>query len=239
MESILTSVHSNTITIETLQSGKDGHKAGDIVYRMPQETAGRIWDFLAMTGGQEARKTCQGQIFKRADTVEACIQSIERLAMNLADGGPETLLQVAQQNVPVRPAPGQPIAVGVANLAAEGVPLIVPVYRVVYEHAPRRQNFDMSWSPLVLATSAAAIAIATSWALYIPQSLTEIWIDGEKVLVDLTEDKLACPKDILCVADDCLGQKEFSRTAVQPYCKKVSSNSPLDLVTCSLLNAAG
>ncbi|KAH7071451.1 hypothetical protein BKA63DRAFT_568584 [Paraphoma chrysanthemicola] len=215
-----------TITLQpptTPTAAKDGHKAGDIVYRIPQDTADRIHDFLAMTGGHEAQKICQGQNLRRADTAEACIQSIERLAMNLADGGPSDLLQVAQQNVPVRPAAGQPIAIGVANLAAEGVPLIIPVYRAVYEHAPRRPNFDMPWNPYVLATGGAALSIAISWALYVPQSLTEIWIDGEKVLTDLKEDKLVCPRNIVCVADDCQGQKEFSKTVSGLYCKTLNN----------------
>ncbi|KAF2023189.1 hypothetical protein EK21DRAFT_118998 [Setomelanomma holmii] len=215
-----TTTSPNVITIETLQASKDGHNAGDVVYRLFQVTADRIGDFPTMTGGQEAQKTCQGQTLRRADTVEACIQSIERLAMNLANDGPDNLLPVAQQNVPVRPAPGQHVAVGVANLTAEGVPLIVPLYRVVYEHAPRRPNFDLPFSPLALATSAAAIAITTLWVLYIPQSLTEVWIDGEKILVDLNEDKLSCPKNILCAADECLGQAESKSTIGQPYCKK-------------------
>jgi hypothetical protein len=40
------------IAIETLTSDTDGHKAGSAVYRIPQDTASRIQDFLGVNGLQ-------------------------------------------------------------------------------------------------------------------------------------------------------------------------------------------
>jgi hypothetical protein len=175
-----------------------------------------------MTGMPDIQNKCQGVNAKRADNVQECLRGIERLAMNLADGGPDNLLQVAQQNIPANPGAGQPIAAALPNIAIEGIPLVVPVYRVIYEHAPRRPNFDMGWSPTILATSAAALAIVSSWAFSKPQTLTEIWIDGEKILVDLKEDKLSCPKDVFCIADNCAGQDRGNNwVGADPYCRKV------------------
>jgi hypothetical protein len=216
----------NFITIETLPVDKDSHKAGDIVYRIPQDAASRINDFLAITGIQETQNICKGQDVKRADGVQECLQHIQRHAMDLADVGPSNLLQIAQQNIPVRPADGQAIGFPIETLAAEGIPILIPVYRVIYEHAPRRPDFDMGWDPVILAKSAAAIAIAAHAAMFVGESILEIWISKDKVTYDLKEDRLSCPKDLLCVADECLGQEnEKNMVGVSPYCKKVSRNT--------------
>ncbi|KAH7079685.1 hypothetical protein FB567DRAFT_449769 [Paraphoma chrysanthemicola] len=214
----------DTITIETLQASRDNHKAGDVLYRIPANTSQRILDFLGMTGLAEAQDKCQGVKTKRVDNVQECLRSIERLAVNLADGGPDNLLQVAQQNMPANPGAGQPIAAAIPNLAIDGIPLVIPVYRVMYEHGPRRPNFDMGWSPAILATSGLAVAIVYNWATAKPQTLTEIWIDGEKVMSDLTDQKLACPKDLFCIKDNCAGQeREKNWVGPDPYCKKVET----------------
>jgi hypothetical protein len=219
---MLTSTFSDFITIETLTTDKDGHKAGDVAYHIPKDTATRINDFLAMTGMHETQEICKGQSLKRADVVEECLQHIQRHAMDLADIGPSNLLQIAQQNIPTRPAAGQAIGLAVENIATQGIPLIIPVYRAMSEHAPRVPNADGNWDADVLAKGAVAIAIAARVALYVGQGVVEIWISKEKLVTDLKEDKLVCPKDLPCVVDECKGQDEFSNNAdAMPYCKKV------------------
>lgn len=176
-----------------------------------------------MTGIQETQQICKDQAIKRADTLEQCLQHIQRHAVDLADAGPANLLQIAQQNVPARPAPGQAIALPIENLATEGVTLIIPVYRVIFEHAPRRPNFDMGWDPVVLTKSAVAVAIAAHAAMFVGESLLDVWIPRDKIVTDLKEDKLMCPKDMLCVVDECQGQEKGSinNQDKEPYCKKV------------------
>lgn len=212
--------------METLTVDRDDHKAGDVVYRIPPDAASRIKDFLAMTGLKKTQDICKDQSLKRADTTEECLRHIQRHAMDLADVGPSNLMQIAQANIPMRPAAGQAIGFPVENIAAEGVALVVPVYRVVYQHRPRRPNFDLGWDPYILATGATALAIAAHAVMFVGTNLLEIWVSQDKLVDDLSEDKLACPKDLVCIMDDCLGQKEGSnyRAGERPYCKKVKLN---------------
>jgi hypothetical protein len=236
-ESSLTEFKRNFITIETLSADRDDHKAGDVVYRIPDDAAARIGDFLGMTGIKETQDICKGQSLKRADTVQECIQHIQRHAMDLADVGPSNLLQLAQQNIPAQPAAGQSIGVAVANMATDGIPLIIPVYRVMHEHAPARAPVDAGWDPVALVKSATAIAIAAHAALVIGGSAVEIWISKDKLVTDLKEDKLACPKNMLCISDDCKGQTEWENLAhTAPYCKKVRLWCTLFSMSRTLMN---
>ncbi|KAF1918942.1 hypothetical protein BDU57DRAFT_124308 [Ampelomyces quisqualis] len=216
-----TSTSPNFITIETLPVDKDDHKAGDIVYRIPKDAAQRISDFLAITGIQDTQNICKGHNMRRADPVQECLQRIQRHAMDLVDTGPANLLQIAQQNIPARPPAGQAIGFPIEMIANEGIPLLIPVYRVVVAHAPPRPDLDMGWDPVVLAKSATAITIAAHAAIFVGQSILEMWIPKDKLTPDLREDRLSCPKDMLCVDDECQGQKEDTNiVGVRPYCKK-------------------
>jgi hypothetical protein len=115
---------------------------------MPQDAAQRISDFLAITGIKETQDICKGQSIKRADGVDECLRHIQRHDIELADIGPDNLLQVAQQNIPVRPPAGQAIGFPIETLATEGIPLLFLVYWIVYERAIRQTNFDMGWNPV-------------------------------------------------------------------------------------------
>jgi hypothetical protein len=183
---------------------------------------------------QKTQEICKGQNLRRADTAQECLQHIQRHAMDLADVGPSNLLQIAQAHIPARPAVGQAIGLPVENLVIDGIPMLIPVYRVVYEHAPRRPTFDMGWDPLVLVRAATSIAIAAHVAMFAGQSILDIWIPKDKVMTDLREDRLACPKNMLCVADECQGQKEESNYFASnvPYCKKVHRNNQDIVVEC-------
>lgn len=46
--------------METLSADKDDHKAGDVVYRLPQDAADRIRDFLAMTVLEKRKNFVKG-----------------------------------------------------------------------------------------------------------------------------------------------------------------------------------
>jgi hypothetical protein len=217
--------------VEILNADKDNHKAGDVVYRLPQDAADRIRDFLAMTGLAETQDQCEGRNVKRWGPLEECLQQIQRHALDLADSGPSNLLQIAQANIPSRPAAGQAIGFPIERLLSQGVPLTPAVYRVVLQHRPRRPNFDMGWDPRVLATSAVALTIAAHAVMHAGQSLLEIWVPKDRLMTDFMEDRLACSKDLYCINDDCLGQNEGANYASfhSPYCKKVSSQRSLEV----------
>jgi hypothetical protein len=170
-----------------------------------------------MTGLQDTQRICKAQ------PIEECLRHIQRHAIDLADGGPSNLLQIAQQNIPARPATGQAIGLPIENVATEGVTLIITVYRAIFEHAPRRPEFDMGWDPIVLAKSAAAIAIAAHAAMFVGDSLLDIYVPKEKILTDFKEDRLVCQKDMLCITEECCGQEENNsfKGEIAPYCKKV------------------
>jgi hypothetical protein len=176
-----------------------------------------------MTGIKDTQNICKGQSLRRADSLAECLEHIQRHAMDLADAGPSNLLQLAQQNIPAQPAAGQAIGLAVGNLATDGIPLIIPVYRVLHEHAPQRAPANTGWDPAALLKSATAVAIAAHTALVIGGNIVEIWISKDKLFTDLKEEKLACPKNILCVSDECKGQEEGKNLVnTEPYCKKVS-----------------
>jgi hypothetical protein len=176
-----------------------------------------------MTGLKESQEICKGQSLKRADPTEECIRHIQRHAMDLADVGPANLMQIAQGNIPMRPAAGQAIGFPIENIAIEGIPMVIPVYRVVVAHRPRRPNFDLGWDPVILATGATALAIAAHAVMVVGANFVEIWVSKDRLVPDLDEAKLACPKDLVCVMPDCLGQQEGinQQDGDVPYCKKV------------------
>ncbi|KAJ4377484.1 hypothetical protein N0V83_000309 [Neocucurbitaria cava] len=214
-----TTTAADFITIETLTADKDGRKAGDVVYRIPENAAARIQDFLGMTGIKDTQEKCKGQSLKRADNVQECLRRVQRHGMDLADVGPSNLLQLSQRNIPARPGPVQPIGFPIPNLAANGVLLLIPVYHVVYEHAPRAPNADQGWDPSILAKSAIGLTVAAHAAMFAGQSMLEIWVDKDKLVTNLKEDDLACPKDVICVSDDCKGQEEGKNVgAMTPIC---------------------
>ena len=133
-------------------------------------------------------------------------------------------MQIAQANIPNRPIAGEAIGFPVENLVSQGVRLVITVYRGIIEHRPRRPDFDMGWDPLVLATGATALAIAAHATMYVGESLLEVWVPKERLMTGLLEDRLACPKELYCINDDCLGQDKGSNFAAfhSPYCKNLS-----------------
>jgi hypothetical protein len=209
--------------METLSADKDSHKAGDIVYHIPEHTAERVLDLLGMTGLSETQRVCQGQSLKRADTVEECLYHILRQGVDLADTGPENLLQLVQANMPAQPGPGLAIGFPVQALAAaNGVPEFARAYRVVFraQHPP---NVEPQWDPYVLSITAMAISIAAQMAFAAGQNVYEVWVAKKDLLANLKEEDLLCPKDILCISDVCLGQEEGKEIATTtPICTNVS-----------------
>jgi hypothetical protein len=222
------------ITIETITADRDNHKAGSVVYHIPQHAAERIHDFLVMTGIAETQNACKGQNVKRADTLDQCLQQIQRHAMNLAEGGPSNLLQLAPQNLPRPPGPGQPIDFPVDHIAFAGIYVFIPVYRGL-----RPVPNDQGWDPVTLSKSALGVTIAMHVAMAAGQSLLDVWIDKEDLVTDLTPDRLACPKDLICTADDCGGQEDGKALSpdISPICKQVRRASSTHHLSARLICA--
>jgi hypothetical protein len=190
------------------------------VYHIPQHAAERIHDFLAMTGIGETQNVCKGQNVKRADTLDQCLQQIQRHAMDLADGGPSNLLQLAPQHLPRPPGPGQPIDFPVDHVAFAGIYVLVPVYRSM---RPEVALNDQGWDPATLARTSLGVTIAMHLAMFAGQNLLDVWIDKDDLVTDLTPDRLICPKDLICTADDCGGQQDGKALSpdISPICKQV------------------
>jgi len=56
------------------------------------------------------------------------------------------------------------------------------------------------------------------------QLLADIWIPKSAVSTDIKEDEFACPKDILCVDEECEAQQDNQEVAVRnAFCKTVRS----------------
>jgi hypothetical protein len=130
---------------ETLTTASSGHKAGDIVYRIPETTAERIRDFIGMIGLQDTQQTCQGQNLKRADPNEECIKIILRHAMDLADGGPEDLLALAQANIPVEPGVNKPIDFPIPSISIGGSVVFVQLYWQMFSAIAQAPQVDQNW----------------------------------------------------------------------------------------------
>jgi len=207
------------ISIETLTSDRDNHKAGSIVYSIPDEAATRIQDFLAMTGMSETQTICKGRNVRRADDLQECLNRIQRHALDLADIGPDNLMPLAQYNIPGVPNPGQPIRFPVENLAIDGVVLVIPVYRIIRQRAEVANN--QGWDPAILARSAMAVTIAAHAAMFAGSKVLELFVDSDKLAKDMRPEHFVC-KDNICTADDCQGQQEGKEvTGMSPICKKV------------------
>lgn len=214
---------SNFVTIETLTADKDGHKAGSVVYHIPQHAADRIQDFLAITGIKETQNICKDQNIKRADNVQECLRHLQRHAMDLADAGPSDLMQLAPQNIPAVPSQGQSIAFPIADFAADGIILLIPVYRSIREQSPIPAN-DQGWDPAILAKSAMALTIAAHAAMFAGQSLLDVWIEQDQLVKDFKPESLSCRKELICTDDDCKAQEEgesLESWDISPVCKQV------------------
>ncbi|KAI4636221.1 hypothetical protein J4E83_001175 [Alternaria metachromatica] len=197
-----TTTPTSLISIETLTTASDGHEAGDIVYHIPEGTAGRIQDFLGMTGLQETQQICQGQDLKRADTTEECIERILRHAMDLADTGPDNLMALAQANIPIEPAVGQAIGFPIPDISIGESVVIVRLYRQVFTATAPAPQPDLNWDPSVLARSALSLAIAAHAAMLVGQTLLDIFVSKSDIITDLKEEDLTCAKDLICTLDD-------------------------------------
>jgi hypothetical protein len=193
------------------------------VYHIPENTAERIQDFLGMTGLQETQQICKDQKLKRADTTEECIKRILHHAMDLVDTGPENLMALAQANIPMEPAAGQPIGFPIPDISIGDSIAFIQVYRQIFSATAQAPQIDQNWDPSVLIKSAVGLTIAAHAAMFAGQGLLQIFVSKNDIVTDLREEDLACAKDLICTTDDCQGQKEVT----DPLTRMISSEVPL------------
>ncbi|KAF2489953.1 hypothetical protein BU16DRAFT_471165 [Lophium mytilinum] len=193
------------ITIETLTADSGERKAGDIVYHVPVDTANRMKDLLGILGLDIVQKSCKDQDLNkpvksriRADVLEECVRNIERLVDAVAEAAPRELVRVAAENIPAQPAPDQLVGLPIRHLVLNNRLVIVRIAHV---------DQVAEWARLVALV--AVLNIVAEWAFQ-PQAHMEndIWIPDSALEKSLKWKDVLCPKDILCVDDECKGQKE-------------------------------
>jgi hypothetical protein len=162
-----------------------------------------------MTGLQETQRICQGQSLKRADPTQECVDRILRQAMDLADIGPQDLLALAPANLPVDPGQGQPIGFPIPSIGVDEVLVYVQIYRRVVASTRQAPEEDLNWHPVALYRTAVALTIASHAVMFAGQSLLNIAVSKDDLVTNLKKEDLLCAKDLVCLLDDCQGQKEI------------------------------
>ncbi|KAH5075895.1 hypothetical protein HBH95_126740 [Parastagonospora nodorum] len=222
------------ITIETLTSDSGDRKKGDIVYHIPEASARRVQDLLGMLGVQSVVDSCKGyDLFRprnsrvrRADTVEDCLRQVANMIPDLMETIPEDAVQLADQFIPQAPAAGQAIQFPVQNAMVEGVHVVAISYRIIRVRVGGRNPAGPGgqapgFSMRSFLHSNLGYAILASAAMSAGQLVADIWIPNSAVSTDIKEDEFACPKDILCVDEECGAQEDNKEIFVRnAFCKK-------------------
>jgi hypothetical protein len=224
------------ITMETITADSDIAKKGDIVYHIPTDAARRIQDFLAMFGVKSLVDSCEGHdLFnpqksrvrrgKRANTIEECLRQLNNFNADWIEAVPQNALQLAPQNFPNQPGPGQAVDFPVQGTMVDGVQVVVTTYHVMMQHrrivqaAPVPvQGLDLN----VLAVAAVGLTILTHAIMFAGQVGLKVVLPQSAISRDIRDDDFSCPKDILCINDACGAQKSGSEIAQRnAYCTKV------------------
>jgi hypothetical protein len=143
--------------------------------------------------------------------------------MDLADSGPEDLLALAQANIPIEPAVGQPIGFPIPSISIGNSIAFVQLYRQVFSATAQTPQVDQNWDPSVLIKSAVGLAIAAHAAMLAGQTLLDIFVSKSGIVTNIKKEDLACAKDLICILDDCQGQKEVT----DPETGTISAKAPL------------
>ncbi|KAF2468917.1 uncharacterized protein BDR25DRAFT_372773 [Lindgomyces ingoldianus] len=222
------------ITMETLTADDGERKAGDIIYHIPDPLAQRMRDFLSIMGLDEARKECQAALNgnqKRADRAlpRLCAQRARRVGLVFASNAPQDMIHLNPLNNPAPPGAGQVVGFPMPNIMLDAVPILIPVYRVVRVHVvnggtvpppqpPNQEVFDVG----ALARSSIALSIVMHVLMTIGEfSLNQIWVPQHELNKNLKDEDFRCPKDLVCIADDCKGQEEHKEiTERSAICKQ-------------------
>lgn len=246
------------ITFEALTADIGDWKAGDVVYHIPVDNARIIQDYMKVIGLQQVMDTCKGYKILEPNInpltgstasrvrrqhssistggIQNCLNMIRDFVPRLIEGVPLSAIKVAQPNVPLLPGPGQPINYPFPKVSLPGSTesLASAIYRNTISHMQPRPD----WKPEILSRTEIDAQVLSEVALGEILMDEAIAHDG-RIALDvrvklatmtrtLTEEEFKCPKDILCLKLDCLGQIEgYPVEKRNAFCKAVSLTKPL------------
>jgi proline racemase len=132
-------------------------------------------------------------------------------------------MELVQANLPIEPAAGQAIGFPIPNIRIGDSVAFIQLYREVFSATASARQADQNWDPAVLTRSAVGLTIAAHAAMLASQTLFEIFVRKSDIVTDLKKEDLACAKDLICILDDCQGQKEVT----DPATGMISAEAPL------------
>lgn len=233
-----TSTGPDFITIETLTADSGERKKGDYVYHIPLDNARRIQTAFGQFRLYEVIKVCKGyDVFnpknsriRRADnTIEECLRQMANFVPHFMDFIPENAVQLAQQNFPPQPGPGQPVGFPVQNMRVGGVLIVAIPYHILLNNANRWQEGPGNGPPAqrfhvpTLVRSAVGLTLVMHGVMNAGKMAFEIWVPKSSVAPETKEDEFDCPEEILCIDDDCGAQEDDKYIQRhETFCKNVS-----------------
>ncbi|KAJ4287198.1 hypothetical protein N0V90_012596 [Kalmusia sp. IMI 367209] len=213
------------ITIETMAVDSGEHKAGDVVFHIPEDNRARMQELLHMMGLESVSKACEGQnllsvngpssrIRKRQEW-NTCVQTVEDFIPDFVTSAPTNLLQIAPKSFPPPPVIGQDVGFPMQNLKLDGTPVVIPTYRMLRANIPKTgvakppqpgpPGANVHLPSLFL--SAFAITLVTHAIAAGGQVALDLWVSSAD-LAHVKTEEFQCPEDILCIEDACKAQRE-------------------------------
>jgi hypothetical protein len=244
---------SDEITLETLTQNRGEHKKGDVVYHIPASTVRRLEDLLNMLGISSVIPNCQGyDLFNpkasrirrqngggnRVNTLEQCTDMVERFTANFVKSA-ENILELAPRLMPAQPGPGKAIGFPIQKLRAHDIYLVTGIYRTVHATMGRAKS-PISAQPAAeqfhiptLVRSTLGLTVVLHAVMAGGELALELWAPQNAVSTDIKEDEIACPRDIICIEDECGAQRD--NVELEPhkaFCKKVSRVTTPPVLHC-------
>jgi hypothetical protein len=163
---------------------------------------------------------------KRGNNIETCLRELSNFASEWVEAIPQNALQLAPQNLPNLPGPGQAISFPIQNTMIDGVQVVVTTYHIVFQHRGVRAPVPTGQGPefdlKVVALASVGLTILTHVIMHAGQMALQIVLPQNAITRDVREDDFNCPKDMLCVNDACGAQKSGVEIAQRnAFCKKV------------------
>jgi hypothetical protein len=95
---------------------------------------------------------------------------------------------------------------------------------------------DQDWDPVVLYRSAVGFTIAAHVAMFVGQTLLEIYVSKDDLVNDLKKEDSACANDLVCLLDNCQGQKEKTNFLTGKVTSDVNFTPICTVVGCKSLH---
>ncbi|KAH7123541.1 hypothetical protein B0J11DRAFT_435299 [Dendryphion nanum] len=204
-----TPTHRTFASVETLISDRDGHKAGDIVFHIPESVAARMYDYLAMIGSSSARDDCAKAKGKRRD-ISACYPIVQQYAQAL-NAELKNIVEISKEFIPGVPAPGQPIKFPVPNLKIADIPMAISIARKDVLKGANVPEMGKEFDIAFIAAASLAITVVLHVVMGAGTRTLDFYTPKDMVLTDLKEEDIECPEEIMCIDNTCGAQIEFTQ----------------------------